>query len=152
MTPAELAALLPLPAFPATGRELARVAGQQATAALITHWGGQKWPVPVMSELSRDDARNRYAELVALVGSTAAAQIVRHYGGRPLYVPNCKKVRHQLAQLRLVRDYEELLAQGLSSAAAVFKLGPRYGLSGRQIEARVNAPTSIPEKMQADLF
>jgi hypothetical protein len=152
MTPAELKQLASLPAFPGTGRELLRVAGLEAAAALVTAWGGLTWPVPVVSEFSREEGYARMAELAAITGGAAAEQIVRHYGGTDLYIPNCRKALRQLAQARLIDDYDRLLSQGLSATRAVFQLGQKYQMNYRSIQEALNRPSAVMTRPQRALF
>jgi hypothetical protein len=147
-------ALMAYPGFPETGRELALAAGTKAAWQLINAWGGQTFPVPKISERSREDGKRLLARIKAVVGEEAAFAIVRHYGGCELYIPNCRKVFWQFFQARLVDDYTELTRAGLSHRAAVFELGLRYHRSGRLIEQQLNKPLAAgnPQTAQAALF
>ncbi|MDR3352834.1 MAG: hypothetical protein LBO00_07550 [Zoogloeaceae bacterium] len=153
MDAALLARLSRLPAFPETAKELVFVAGITAAARLISAWGGQHWPVPKMSERTREDGEMRFMDLAGLTGMAAANAIVRHYGGCELYIPKCERALKQYFQSRLVEEYDAMTRQGVSHRKAIFDLGVRYNKTGRQIEQRLNLPVVLPDDdAQAKLF
>lgn len=154
MTPETLTELARLPQFPRSARELMRVAGQEAAAALITAWPGQEFDVPRRVGGGNPAGERQWDRLVEIVQYEAARRIVMHWGGQPLDIPNCKEVLWARAQDRIRADYDRLTgAEGYSHRTAIFELGIAYGVVGRCIENVIKRPDNAPrEEQQLALF
>lgn len=141
MTPQQLAALYPLPDFPAFARELIRVAGIEAAAALIDAWGGQEWRVPKRAGGESPRSERRWAALAEVVGEAAAERIVRAWGGEYIYIPFCNAARGRALEAAIRKEYDDLtLRQGYSHRDAVFNLGTKFRKNHRSVEKLVNRP------------
>jgi hypothetical protein len=144
MTEAELIDLSCLPSFPATARELMRVAGTAATAQLIGAWRGQVFPVPMRVGGGSPRGARRWAQLEEVVGHDAAARIVKHWAGQRLQVPNLKTVMWSRARDQIRADFDRLTGrEGYSSPEAVFELGLKYNVSGKAIEDALRQPDNV---------
>jgi hypothetical protein len=154
MTPDLLAILYKLPGFPATGKELVRVAGLAATAKLISAWPGAEWRAPSIVGGGTEKGARRYAQLSEVVGIDAAASIVRAWPGGILYIPKCDAVKGRLLEDWIKKEYDKLTRPPLdySHREAVFELGIKYGKSGRSIERIVNRPDTTSAAAQLGLF
>lgn len=153
MTPVLLEELSRLPLFPGTALELMRIAGVEATAALIAAWPGQEFPVPLLGGRRSPLGMRRFDQLAEIVGAEAARAIVKYWGGQKLSVPNLKSVLWQWQQQRIRAEYDRLTAGGYSHPEAVFELGIAHGVTGRAIELVLKRPDVTPtEAAQGCLF
>ncbi|MDR2208826.1 MAG: hypothetical protein LBE22_07650 [Azoarcus sp.] len=146
MTPADLRRLQVLTCFPATAKELIRVAGLDAAAALITAWPGQTFPVPARIGGGTAAGRINWARLVEIVGEIHAAAIVRHWRGTDLYVPSCGFVQWAHIQDDIRAAYDQLTYDGYSHNEAVFELGIRYQIAGRSVERVLSRHDNKPRE------
>jgi hypothetical protein len=153
MSPAQLAALYPLPGFPAFGRELIRVAGLTAAARLIGEWGGQEFRVPAVIGGGSPKGERRWAQLVETAGEDAASRMVRAWPGELIYIPLCIAARGKALEARLKTEYDALTLKGYSHRDAVFELGVKYRKNYRSVERIINRPESPagPEPAQLGL-
>lgn len=153
MTPELLAELARLPLFPRTALELMRIAGTDATAALIAAWPGQEFPVPLLGGRKSPLGMRRFDQLAEIVGAEAAREIVKHWGGQKLSIPNLKEVRWQSRQQQIRSEYDLLTAGGYSHPEAVFELGIAHGVTCRAIELVLKRPDAAPvDAAQGRLF
>lgn len=135
MTPEELQDLSTLPQFPKTAGELIHIAGIDATAALITAWPGQEFPVPVHGRRANKLGARRFEQLAEIVGEEAAQRIVDHWGGLKLTIPNCKAAVWVRQQSDIRAMYDRLTGQkGYSHPEAIFEIGIAHRVSGRCVE------------------
>ena len=121
--------------FPSTAKELIHVLGLEASAQLISVWGGQIWPVPMSIGGGNKAGRYRYQRMVDTMGEISARRMVDKFGGTRFGIPNLKMVICSHIKEQIRRDFDVLTTQGgLSSPSAVFELGIKHGMSGRTIE------------------
>jgi hypothetical protein len=153
MTPAQLAALYAQPGFPAFARELIRVAGLEAAAALIDAWGGQEWRVPSVVGGGTHRGKQRWAALAEIVGEDAAERIVGAWPGEYIFIPFCAAAKGKALEAVLKKEYDALTTQGWSHRDAVFHLGTKFRKNYRSIEKIINRPTiEIKKENQLLLF
>lgn len=154
MTEDQLKQLQRLPLFPQTATELIQVIGLAASAKIINAWPGQKFPVPARVNGANPDGARRWDQLVEIIGEPSAALIVRHWGGMKLYIPSCKEALWSLQQDEIRAAYDDLTCnRDYSHPEAIFELGVKYRVSGRNIEIVVNKPSNDPVcSTQASLF
>jgi hypothetical protein len=152
MTPGQLATLSSLPGFPAFARELIRVAGMTAAAALITAWGGQEWRLPFVVNSSNQKGERRWRELTHVVGEAAAARIVTAWPGEIIYIPLCNLAKGKALEAEMKKEYDRLVRAPLlySHRDAVFFLGVKHHKNYRSIERILNRPET-EEKPPAQL-
>ena len=140
MTADELDDLSRYPLFPKGARTLVELLGAKATAALITAWPGQRFPVPTQIGGTAPAGKRRWAQLVSVVGEASAKKVVAYCGGGDLEVPSCKEAIHQRLQGLIRERYDALIRNGYSAPEAVFEVGIAFNMSGKTIERIVNAP------------
>lgn len=141
MSPDFVQKLSCLPMFPETAKDIIRILGLEAATNLINAWGGQEYPVPAVIGGANKCGASRYGRIVELIGETAAVALVKEYGGGKIAIPNLKTVKWSYTQETIRTDYDDLLANGLSSPDAVFELGIRYKVNGRAIERIIRQPS-----------
>jgi hypothetical protein len=153
MTPAQLAALSSLPEFPAFARELIRVAGITAAAALIDAWGGQEWRVPAVAGGGSPRGERRWGQLVGVVGVAAAERIVGAWPGEYIFIPFCTAAKGRALEGAIKTEYDDLtMNKGFSHRDAVFHLGTKYRKNHRSVEKIVNRPDVEEKNRQGLLF
>ncbi|MDR1063239.1 MAG: hypothetical protein LBL48_04795 [Azoarcus sp.] len=155
MTPAELARLAAMPAFPETARELIGVVGIHAAARLIREWPGQEFPVPAIVGGGNAAGVRRWEHLCEVVGADAAGQIVRHYGVARLYIPNLKRAKAQWGHDFARHEYDRLTKRdcGYSHDDAIREIALKIEVAYRTVERWLDKPDhALPLARQAELF
>lgn len=147
MTPAELLELSSYPKFPRTARDLMRVAGLEAAAALIHARRGTCLRIPIHV------GGGQYALLQEIVGDPAAQRIVAYWSGTVLAVPNCKEAMEVRDKDRMRADFDHLTLQlGYNSTEAITELALKYGSSYRTVEKAMKKPDCERVAVQGCLF
>jgi DNA-binding transcriptional ArsR family regulator len=125
-----------LPTFPDTGRELVKVIGLSATAALIREWPGLEYPVPSIEGGGNEAGERRFAQLVEVVGEEAALAIIRHYRGVRLYIPNLKAVKNTWEREHAHQEYERLCMapHRYTHDQAICEIALKSGVASRTVE------------------
>lgn len=135
MTPEFLRVLSLRSDFPNTAGILVRTLGIETSARLIAAWGGQEWPVPARKGGGTAAGARRYERMVELVGEAAACLMVNEFGSEILKVPNLKNTIWKYHREQIREEFDALTMKGgMSSPAAVFELGVKYGVAGRTVE------------------
>ena len=147
MTPAELLQLAEYPQFPRTARDLMRVAGLEAAAALIHERRGTFLRIPVRV------GGGQYALLQEIVGDPAAQRIVGYWGGTMLAIPNCREAMDARNKDRMRADYDRLTQrEGYSSPEAINELTLKYNTNYRSVEKAMKQPDCERVVVQGCLF
>lgn len=153
MTPAELLALAEYPQFPRTARDLVRVAGLEAAAALIHARRGTVFRIPSVIGGGNPAGARQYDLLQEIVGEAAARRIVGYWGGQPLTVPSCKEAIEARDKNRMRADFDRLTLQhGYSAPEAVSELALKYDTSYRTVEKALARPDCERVAVQGCLF
>lgn len=155
-TPELLQHLARYPRWPQTAAVLVRVIGWEGAARLISEWGGQQWPVPLIEGGGTPAGVRRYQQLVELIGESAARRVVSNWRGDRLYVPSLKEVLGDYIADQIRVEFDALVRSGYSSPEAVFELGLKYDITGRWVEKLLSAPSSelkaLVDEAQGALF
>lgn len=153
MTPAELLLLAEYPQFPRTARDLMRVAGLEAAAALIHARRGTCLRIPIHAGGANPQGARQYALLQEIVGDPAARRMVAYWGGTVLSVPNCREAREARDKERMRADFDRLtLHQGYNATEAVTELALKYGTNYRSVEKALKKPDCERVVVQGCLF
>ncbi|MDR3322905.1 MAG: hypothetical protein LBS89_01720 [Zoogloeaceae bacterium] len=149
MTPKELQDLSVYPAFPETVRELVRVLGLEAAAAVVTHFAGRSFrvPVAVSSPFQRPASRSR-REILKCISFEVLTQLVKEMGGCDIYIPSCQKAMLQKQADKIRAEFDMLTGKtgGYTFRQAIFDLAGRYHRSDRWIEKVLKQPSINPRK------
>lgn len=121
--------------FPNTAKEIVRVLGFESSAQLISAWGGQEWPVPLVCGGSNKAGARRYQRMFDTVGEIASQCLIKEFGGTRLMIPNLKMVIWSQTKDAIRQEFDALtIKDGLSSPEAVFELGIKFGVTGKAVE------------------
>lgn len=84
--------------LPPLVRDIADLVGLDAALAIVDHWGGVRWHVPVSVETAH--------ELVDIIGDDAADTFIRVYSGERIDVPRCLQAMIETRRAMLYEDYD----------------------------------------------
>lgn len=125
---------LVLAAMPATGKELIRIIGLEATLSLIREFGGMEIR---FNKLEAGPGADRFAAIAETVGYDNARRLAKEWLHEQVYVPRCCKAVSVLRDRAIVQDFDRM-SKEQSGAETVRHLVTKYRLSYRQIETIIN--------------
>lgn len=128
---------------------LITVAGVPATLHLVRHFGGTNFPVSNRKRNSRQSMA-LHAALAEEVGEEIACKIEHAYGDAPYFhVPRCWSAMIELRNRFIRRQYDEMVAKGVSDLIAVRDLALAHNLAIRQVRYILKGSDKIADTARA---
>lgn len=141
----ELEALLPPSAI-----ALIHVLGYDATARLVTNFGGVTLTAKGGEVAERTGGA--YSMMYDVMTEEEVARLKQYVGQAAFYIPRCETAVRKLRNARFVAAVAERQDMGLSIRQALAVLCPQFGISDRLGWELLSASSGRGEQKQTELF